>query len=94
MVYQYLGGIFGDCIGNANRINEGSTIINGKWLNGGIIEASYTNQYTYYYGAGIGVASTSSPKAEFSYMNNTYYEYEENKFSGGHNFNFNIASQY
>lgn len=92
LVYQYLGGIFGDCIGNANRINEGSTIINGKWLNGGIIEASYTNQYTYYYGAGIGVASTSSPKAEFSYMNNTYYEYEENKFSGGHNFNFNIAT--
>ena len=85
-VYQYLGGIFGDTMGFANKITESdkSTIRNGRWENNGNVIANYTNTFTYYYTAGIGVASTTSAKAEFSYMIN----------SGGYSFgdHFNIGT--
>jgi hypothetical protein len=86
-VDQYLGGIFGDTIGYSYRLvaADNKTIVNGRWENKGNITGGYTDSYSYYYTAGIGVASTSATKADFSYMINTGgYSFTDFNF-GTHN---------
>lgn len=71
IVKQQVGGIFGNVTGNANRITtDNKTFINGRYENDGLIKGSFNNIYRIDYLAGIGHASTTTPKAEFSYMIN------------------------
>lgn len=85
LVYQHVGGIFGSTVGFANQVivPNTTTFKNGRWENTGTIGGTYSNTFSYLYAAGIGVADTSSTKAEFSYMTN----------SGSYNItNFNMAT--
>lgn len=72
-VYQYVGGIFGSTINYGFRLAESdnTTIVNGRLENNGDVKAIHINNDTFYYTAGIGVANTSEPLANFSYMVNT-----------------------
>ena len=73
LVYQHIGGIFGSTVGFANQVlvPNTTTFKNGRWENTGNIGGVYSNTFSYLYAAGIGVADTSSTKAEFSYMTNS-----------------------
>lgn len=73
LVYQHVGGIFGSTVGFANQVlvPNTTTFKNGRWENTGTIGGTYSNTFSYLYAAGIGVADTSSTKAEFSYMTNS-----------------------
>ena len=78
-VQNFIGGIFGEVQGLAFQITNPTnpiTFRNGRWQNKGIIEANHINTFTTTNSAGIGVVSTSTTKAEFTYMTN----------SGGFNF--------
>lgn len=78
-VQNYIGGIFGEVQGLAFQLTNATnpiTFRNGRWQNKGIIEANHINTFTTTNSAGIGVVSTTTTKAEFTYMTN----------SGGFNF--------
>lgn len=78
-VQNFIGGIFGEVQGLAFQITNPTnpiTFRNGRWQNKGIIEANHINTFTTTNSAGIGVVSTTTTKAEFTYMTN----------SGGFNF--------
>lgn len=78
-VQNFIGGIFGEVKGLAFQITNATnpiTFRNGRWQNTGIIEANHINTFTTTNSAGIGVVSTTTTKAEFTYMTN----------SGGFNF--------
>ncbi len=79
-VENYLGGVFGQVLGNKftifdvkfpGTVNEEYVFRNGRWQNSGTMSGGYVNTYTKLYTAGIGVASTTQTKSEFSYMTNS-----------------------
>lgn len=79
VVQNFLGGIFGEVRGLSFQLTNPTnpiTFRNGRWQNAGVIEANHVNTFTTTNSAGIGVVSTTTTKAEFTYMTN----------SGGFNF--------
>lgn len=88
LVEQYLGGIFGEVRGFALQTTNNTnpiTFRNGRWENQGILYANHVNIYTTINGAGIGVVSTTSTKAHFSYMiNKAGFDYSNLNY-GNHN---------
>lgn len=68
--YQYLGGIFGSVRGFGFKLNDGNEVRNGGFENDGLIKGQFTNNDTYLYAAGIGVANTTAVLAKISYMAN------------------------
>lgn len=71
----YAGGIFGSTKGFGYKLSEKKETVdvvrNGRFENKGTILGGYINEYTYLYGAGIGVMNTNQLYANVSYMINT-----------------------
>ncbi|MCU0105578.1 hypothetical protein N7603_07890 [Acholeplasma vituli] len=70
IVTYNIGGIFGTVLGQKNRINQGTNLINGRWENRGDVIVESYNAFNRVYTAGIGIAETTQSDAEFSVMNN------------------------
>lgn len=93
-VYQNVGGIFGNVIGNGFKLVEDNnlTVRNGRFENEGIISVTYESLHSTYYTAGIGVASTTQKLADFSYMiNKSGYNFTGYNFTN-HNINIFYAA--
>src|SRR5690554_5139686 len=74
---QFVGGIFGSVKGFGFKLNDGSSVRNGRLENTANVKGSYLNENTKIFAAGIGVANTTEEKANISYLTN----------SGGYEFN-------
>lgn len=70
IVNYNIGGIFGSVLGQKNRINQGSNLVNGRWENRGDVIVESYNAFNRVYTAGIGIAETTQSDAEFSVMTN------------------------
>lgn len=70
LVHQFVGGIFGSVKGYGFKLNNGTEVHNGNFVNEGLIKGNLINGLTYIFAAGIGVANTTEELAKISYMSN------------------------
>src|SRR5690554_469843 len=87
IAHQYVGGIFGSVKGYGFKLNEGSSVKNGRFENTGNVKGSYINTHTKLFAAGIGVMNTNYVNANISYLTNSgTYEFN--------NFNYQTHNKY